>query len=488
MTVKTSTQTLLIEVMCNKTDRATKNEETVQDTHLHVVLRLFSRESSAVAHQVDEADSNGTIDVENQVILLGSGNGLNGKSVIQHLARWETLLDELLDELDAEIWVVAGLDLVANTWDELVLLAHGVDKVTWGETLVESLGELLGSSIKSTSETGSDGEETGHERGDKILAGTGGDNGVHGTGNSWTVIGSQHEDHLEELGSVVWKTTTEPEEGHNTADSNIFLEDVRNWHTSVKKLLSTIIRNGGDESSWLSDKTKLLSPGVVEWNLWHDWLWLWLDGASLDQLLVDGREELWEVLKGLWNVESGLLHGLVLVGSGLELRVSERSGVTELNLRLEHAGASSDGPGDDWLGDDTLFDGLNDTVLLDTSNFTEQQEDLAVWVGLISEKVVDEGGTWVSVSTNGNTLVNTVGGVADNVVKLVGHTSGLGDVSDGSWAVELGGNDVVHHTTSVTNLERSWLDSTNGSWADDGNALLGRNVENLTSTLNVVRK
>lgn len=483
MTVKTSTQTLLIEVMCDKTDGATKNEETVQNTHLHVIFRLLSRERTAVAHQVDEADSNGTINVENQVILLGSGNRLDGKSVIQHLARWETLLDKLLDELDAEVWVVAGLDLVANTWDELVLLAHGVDKVTWGKTLVESLGELLSSSIKSSSEARSDGEETGDERGDKILAGTGGDDGVHGTGNGWTVIGGQHEDHLEELRSVVWETTTEPQERHNTTDSNIFLEDVGNWHTSVEKLLSTIIRNGGDESSWLSDKTKLLGPRVVEWNLRHDWLWLWLDGAGLDQLLVDGGEELWEVLKGLWNVESSLLHGLVLVGSGLELGVCERSSVTELNLSLEHAGASSNGPGDNWLGDDTLLDGLNDTVLLNASNLTEQQEDLAVWIGLVSEKVVDEGSTWVSVSTNGNTFVDTVGGVADDVVQLVGHTSGLGDVSDGSWAVKLGGNNVVHHSTGVTDLERSWLDSTNGSWTDDGDTLLGRNVENLTSTL-----
>jgi hypothetical protein len=97
--------------------------------------------------------------------------------------------------------------------------------------------------------------------------------------------------------------------------------------------------------------------------------------------------------------------------------------------------------------------------------------------------VVDEGGTGVPVTTNGNTLEHTVGGVGNDVVQLVGHTSGLGDVGDGTRAVQLGGDDVVHHTTSVANLERTGLDATNGSGADDGDTLLLGDVEDLTGTL-----
>jgi hypothetical protein len=53
-------------------------------------------------------------------------------------------------------------------------------------------------------------------------------------------------------------------------------------------------------------------------------------------------------------------------------------------------------------------------------------------------------------------------------------------------AVQLGGNDVVHHATSVTNLERAGLDATDGSGTNDGDALLLGNVEDLTCTLDTV--
>ena len=372
MSVQASAQPLLIEVMGDETDGAAEDEQTVQDTHLEVVLRLLGAEGAAVAHQIHEAHGDGTVNVEDQVVLLGGGDALDGEGVVEHLAAGEALLDELLDELDAEIGVVARLDLVADTWDELVLLPHGVDEVTWAETLVVGAGELLGGAVEGTTESRSDGEETGHEGGDEILAGTGGDDGVHGTGHGGAVVGSQHENHLEELAPVVWETATEPEEGHDTADSDILSEDIRDWHSGVQKLLATVIGNGGDEGSGLSDQAKLLRPRVIERDLGHDWLGLWLDAASLDEGLVDGAEESGHLLEGLGDVESGLLHGLVLVGSGLELRVGERASVSELNLGLEHARARSDRPGNNWLGDGSVLDGLDDAVLLNSTNLTQQ--------------------------------------------------------------------------------------------------------------------
>lgn len=62
--------------------------------------------------------------------------------------------------------------------------------------------------------------------------------------------------------------------------------------------------------------------------------------------------------------------------------------MAELDLSLEHAGAGSDGPGDDGLGDGAVLDGLDDTVLLDAADLTEQEEDLALWVGLVAQQVV----------------------------------------------------------------------------------------------------
>jgi hypothetical protein len=92
---------------------------------------------------------------------------------------------------------------IATKLTELVLLPHAVDEVTRRETLVVCAGELLSGAVKSTTETGTNGQETRNEGRDKILAGTGGDDGIHGTGHGGTVVGSKHEDHLEELGGVV---------------------------------------------------------------------------------------------------------------------------------------------------------------------------------------------------------------------------------------------------------------------------------------------
>lgn len=256
--------------------------------------------------------------------------------------------------------------------DQLVLLPHRVDEVAGAETLVEGLGELLGGTVEGSAEAGADGEETGDEGRDEVLAGTGGDDGVHGTGDGGAVVGSQHENHLEELARVVWETAAEPEEGHDTADSDVLFEDIRDGHAGVQKLLATVIGDGGDEGSGLSDQAKLLRPRVIERDLGHDWLGLWLDAAGLDEGLVDGAEKSGHILEGLGDVESGLLHGLVLVGSGLELGVGKRSSVSELNLGLEHARAGSDRPGNNWLGDGSVLDGLDDAVLLDSTNLTQQ--------------------------------------------------------------------------------------------------------------------
>lgn len=117
MPVETSPQPLLVEEVSNQTNRTTEHEETVEDTHAEVVLSLLRGESTAVAHEVDEADSNATINVEDKVVLLGRGHTLDRKSVVEELSAGEVLLDELLDELDTEIGVVPRLDPVTDTGD-----------------------------------------------------------------------------------------------------------------------------------------------------------------------------------------------------------------------------------------------------------------------------------------------------------------------------------------------------------------------------------
>jgi len=48
----------------NETDGAAQDEESVEHTHLQVVLRLLWRESTAVTHEIDKADGNATVDVQ----------------------------------------------------------------------------------------------------------------------------------------------------------------------------------------------------------------------------------------------------------------------------------------------------------------------------------------------------------------------------------------------------------------------------------------
>lgn len=117
MPVKTGPQPLLVEEVGNQTDRATENEKTVEDTHLEVVLSLLGSECTTVTDEIDEADSNAAVDVQDEVVLLRRCDALNGKGVIEQLCAREVLLDVLLDELDTEIGVVARLDPVTNTGD-----------------------------------------------------------------------------------------------------------------------------------------------------------------------------------------------------------------------------------------------------------------------------------------------------------------------------------------------------------------------------------
>jgi hypothetical protein len=114
--VETSAQSLLVEEVGNQTDGATKDEQTVEHTHLKVVLSLLGGEGTAVA-EVNEADGDGTVNVEDKVVLLAGGDGLDGDGVVEKLGGGEVGLAELLDERDTKIGVVARLDTVTDTGD-----------------------------------------------------------------------------------------------------------------------------------------------------------------------------------------------------------------------------------------------------------------------------------------------------------------------------------------------------------------------------------
>ena len=115
MTVQTGSQTLLIEVMGDQTDASAQDEESVQDTHVQVVFGFFGAEGAAVAHEIHEADGDAAVDIEDEIIFFGRGHGFDGDSIVEHFAAGEALLDEIFDQLHAEIGIVARFDFVADT-------------------------------------------------------------------------------------------------------------------------------------------------------------------------------------------------------------------------------------------------------------------------------------------------------------------------------------------------------------------------------------
>ena len=105
----------------------------------------------------------------------------------------------------------------------------------------------------------------------------------------------------------------------------------------------------------------------------------------------------------------------------------------------------------------------------------------------VAQKVIDGRGPGIAVTTNGNTLVG-VGHKGEDVVQLVQHASRLENVADGTCTVELGGDDVVHHTvlfsqysflegteynspSQATDSEATGFDATNGSGTDNQSPL-----------------
>ena len=462
------------------TNGTAEDEQTIESTNVKVLLGLLLAEGTRGEQQVTEGNGNGTVDVEDKGGRLLGGHVLDGESIVESAVVGEVLLHVVHHEVDTQVGVGLRLDLVADTGNELVGLAHRVNKLSGGEAGLLSAGELASSIVKGTTETATDGEKTRDQGRDQVLAGTGGDDTVHRTGHGGSVVGSELEDHLDELAGVWGQASLEPKERDDTTDTDLLLEDVGDAHTRVHELLATLVGDGRDESSGLSDETKLGRPLVVHRDVRGLNLSLRHDDTGADELLVCGLEGLGEVLEGVGDDEASGLHGAVLGIGSLHVGVGHGTGVTELHLGGEHLGTSTDSPSNDGLLDLALLDSLDDSVLLGTTDLTEQQEHLAARVGLVSEQVVDERGTGVSVTTDGDTLVDTVGGVRKDVVELVRHATRLGDVANRSGSVQLAGDKVVHHTTGVTDTETSGLDATNGSGADDYDALGLSEVEELS--------
>jgi hypothetical protein len=115
--VQWSAETLLVEVVADEANAASEDEETIESTNADIFVCFFSAKGTAVSQEINETDSNAAIDVEDEGILLGSGDLLNSKRVVEQRVAGEALIHVVLNELDTQIRVVDALDLVADTTD-----------------------------------------------------------------------------------------------------------------------------------------------------------------------------------------------------------------------------------------------------------------------------------------------------------------------------------------------------------------------------------
>ena len=85
--------------------------------------------------------------------------------------------------------------------------------------------------------------------------------------------------------------------------------------------------------------------------------------------------------------------------------------------------------------------------------------------------MVNKGGSRVAVATDGDALVNAIGMNGADVVELIAHASGPGDVRDVARAIEAAADDVIHHAACISDPETARLDTTHCGGADDGDTL-----------------
>ena len=115
--VQRSAETLLVEMVADEADAAPEDEETVEGANADVLVCFISAKGATVSQEINEADGNAAINVEDESVLLGSGDLLDGQSVIKQRVTGEVLANVVLDELNAQIRIVDALDLVADTAD-----------------------------------------------------------------------------------------------------------------------------------------------------------------------------------------------------------------------------------------------------------------------------------------------------------------------------------------------------------------------------------
>lgn len=93
----------------NPTDEANaaaEDKQTVDGTHVNVLLCLLPGEAARVTEHVNERHGDHSVHVQNQVGLLRGGDFLHLEGVVQEGGGGEVLQHKFLDDLNSHVWVV----------------------------------------------------------------------------------------------------------------------------------------------------------------------------------------------------------------------------------------------------------------------------------------------------------------------------------------------------------------------------------------------
>mmetsp|Transcript_117758 Transcript_117758/g.377784 ORF Transcript_117758/g.377784 Transcript_117758/m.377784 type:complete len:469 (-) Transcript_117758:1060-2466(-) len=413
----------LIQVVADEADGAAQDEEAVEAAEGHQVVALLPREGAARPDHVNERHGDATVHVQDEVRALAGRELLNLQGEVQHRGGLEVLLGIVLDEFHALVRVGQGLDAVANAHDELVRLLHILDEVLGANAAVEGLAEHLRGIVQGATEAGADCQQATAEGGDQVLARARGHDGVVRAADRGSVVGSDHEDHLDELRAGRGQLAAEPQQGQHASDAHLLREDVGDGDAAVGELLAAVVRDGRDEVGGLADHAQLLGPRVVHRHLGRLTLMLLDDDALLDELNVDLADHLGQLVERVRHVEARVLHGLVLRSGGFLVAAGLRTRVAELHLCGEAGGAGADTPGDDGLRDAAALDRVDEVVFVHAADLAQQEQHLGARVVLVAQEVVQEAAARVAVAPDRNSLEDTIGVAAHDVVELVGHAA-----------------------------------------------------------------
>mmetsp|Transcript_2352 Transcript_2352/g.3694 ORF Transcript_2352/g.3694 Transcript_2352/m.3694 type:complete len:201 (+) Transcript_2352:1872-2474(+) len=180
-------------------------------------------------------------------------------------------------------------------------------------------------------------------------------------------------------------------------------------------------------------------------------------------------------------MSASLLQGLILGAGSFEVALRQGTGVTKLHFKGKDGSAGSNAPCNQWFVDATALDSLTDFILIDATDFPQQYEHMHGRIVVIAQQMIDKSGSWVSITSNSDTFVDTIRISADDIIQFVTHTTRLGNVCHGTWSVELGHDNVIEHTSGISDTETTWFDTTHGGWTNDSNALVVCLLVELTS-------